>query len=208
MKSLRIALWIGVIIAGLFLITLGLYLDLKGEDEGQSFIAGFNKGVHFTLTDENGTTYNSQSLEDDQYALIFFGFTYCPAICPAELQKMATVMDLLDEQQAERVQPLFVTVDPERDTPEVLKDYVTLFHPEIKGLTGTQEEISAILDDWHIYAAKAQDPSMTEYTMDHSTYTYMIDNDMNILGVFRIDDKPDDIAYRIKKIITGTMSNE
>lgn len=204
MKSLRIALWVAVIVAGLALVTALLYADMKDDPESTSFIAGFNKGTHFTLTDESGGTYNTNSLEDGDYALIFFGFTHCPAICPAELQKMATVMDLLDEAMAARIHPLFVTVDPERDTAEVLEDYVTLFHPRIKGLTGTPQQISAILDDWHVYAAKARDPALSDYSMDHSTYTYMVDHDMNILAVFRMGDTSEDIAARVAEIVQNT----
>lgn len=206
MKSLRFTLWIAVTVAALVFIGLIFYKDTTTPSPIQpDFIAGFNKGTHFTLTDETGKAYNTATqFQDDDYALIFFGFTYCPAICPAELQKMATVLDMLDD-DGKKIHPLFVSVDPERDTPEILKDYVTLFHPEIKGLTGTPDEVKAILNAWHVYAAKAEDPSMTDYTMDHSTYTYMVDKDMNILAVFRMNDTPEDIVRRIKEIIKRPM---
>jgi len=210
MRSFRLALWITVIIAALFLIGLTFYVETPTSSESgiqPGLIAGFNKGTHFILTDETGQPYNSaEKLGENDYALIFFGFTYCPAICPTELHKMATILDLLGDLENSTIHPLFISIDPERDTSEVLKNYVTLFHPEIKGLTGTTDRIRNILDAWHVYAARVDDPSMSEYTMDHSTYTYLVDHDMAILDVFRMNDPVEDIIRHIEKIIKGSMS--
>jgi len=131
-----------------------------------------------------------------QYRLIYFGFTYCPAICPTELAKITATMKELGP-GAEKIDPIFITVDPERDTVEALAKYVTLFHPRLVGITGTPEEISKTLKDYKIYAAKVKDPAMTEYTMDHSSFIYFIAPDGRLLHIFKMEDKAPAMAQTI-----------
>jgi protein SCO1/2 len=132
----------------------------------------------------------------DKYKLIYFGFTYCPAICPTELQKITLALKTIGE-RASIIQPLFITVDPERDTVPKMKEYVEMFHPSLIGLTGTPEEISHALKTFKIYAAKMQDESMSDYTMDHSSLIYFIAPDGRLLQIFKADDTADSMVTSI-----------
>lgn len=174
------------------------YQTTRSADSG---IAGIRIGGPFALTDQDGKTVRSEDFKD-RYQLIYFGFTYCPAICPTELQKISRALkaveadhpDLLD-----KIAPIFITVDPERDTPAVLKDYLTLFHPRFTGLTGSPADIEQVKKDYRIYAAKVEEPGMTEYSMDHSSFIYFIAPQGNVLGVYRVDDTAETIAADIRK---------
>jgi protein SCO1/2 len=206
MRGLRIALWVLVAIAFVGFIALSLP-DRKSTNETPAPtqpIAGFNKGEHFILTTHTGETFNSdREIGEGEYALLFFGFTHCPVICPTELQKFAEVMDSLPSDTRKKVKPLFITIDPERDTQEALQDYVPLFHPAIVGLTGNMDEIEPVLDAWKIYYAKVDDPQFSEYTMDHSTYSYLVDNEMNILALFRMKTSVEEMENTISAIVAS-----
>jgi protein SCO1/2 len=111
------------------------------------------------------------------YMLVFFGYTYCPDVCPTELQVMTAALDQLGP-EASRIQPVFVSIDPARDTPEVLKAYVANFGPRLMGLTGTAEEVAAIAKAYRVYYAKAgNSTSAMDYLMDHSSIIYLMGPD-------------------------------
>lgn len=115
--------------------------------------------------------------------LILFGYTYCPDICPAELQLVSAALDKLGDESAE-IQPLFISIDPERDTAQVLSEYMKNFHPRFLGLTGTQNEIAAVAKAYRVYYAKSGDGSGTDYLMDHSTVIYLMDREGHFLKHF------------------------
>jgi protein SCO1 len=165
-------------------------------------MAGIQLGGDFTLLDQTGKTV-SQDDYADQFKLIYFGFTYCPAICPTELQKMAAAMKMVEPDVAEQVQPIFISVDPERDTVEVMREYVTLFDPNMVGLTGSVEQIDAIKKKYKVFATKVQDESMTEYTVDHSSFIYLMSKDNKPLGIFRMEDGAEMIAAEMRKAVKG-----
>jgi protein SCO1/2 len=146
-------------------------------------------GAPFTLKNHLGENV-SEKTYDGQYRLLYFGFTYCPAICPTGLQKITQAINGLGP-DGEKVQPIFITVDPERDTVEVMKNYVSMFHPRLVGYTGAPHEITKVLKGYKIYAAKVEDPQMSEYTMDHSSFTYLIGPDGNLLHIFKHEDTSD-----------------
>ncbi len=158
-----------------------------------------NFGGPFTLTNHLGEPATHRDFKN-QYRLIYFGFTYCPAICPTELQRMTTVLKDLGK-DGEAIQPLFITVDPERDTVPVMKDYVELFHPRLIGLTGTPAQIKEAKKSYKIYAAKVQTEEMTDYTMDHSSFIYFISPDDSLIRVFKMGDKTEDMTNLIRKYI-------
>ena len=171
-------------------------------------IAGLEIGGAFTLVDQYGQKVTEQSYSD-QYKLIYFGFTYCPAICPTELQKMRAVMNGLPPELAAKIQPMFVTIDPERDTVAVMRDYVPLFHPRLVGLTGTVPQIKAMLEKYRIFAAKVPDEDGEDYTMDHSSFTYLMSKDTALVGMYRVKDTADDMAQDIQsKIVLEQGTNE
>lgn len=130
-------------------------------------------GGPFSLLDQDGRRVTEKDFRG-KYMLVFFGYTYCPDVCPTELQVMTAALDQLGA-EADRIQPVFVSVDPARDTPEVLKAYVGNFGPRLVGLTGTPEEVAAIAKAYRVYYAKAGDgSSSTDYLMDHSSIIYLM----------------------------------
>ena len=166
-------------------------------------IAGLNIGGPFTLTDHEGTEVTEKTY-DGQYKLIYFGFTYCPAICPTELQKMSRVMNALEDnypEAAQNIQPLFVTIDPERDTVPVMQEYVNLFHPRLIGLTGTVPQINIVKKNYRIYASKVETEDQNDYTMDHSSFIYLMGPDNTLLGMYRTSDTPDGMYQDIIKLM-------
>lgn len=131
-------------------------------------------GGPFTLTDQDGRKVTDKDFRG-RYMLVFFGYTYCPDFCPTELQVMSVALENLGA-KADAIQPIFISFDPERDTPEVLKQYVSNFHPRLVGLTGTQEEIAAAAKAYRVYYSKVPNSSAPDtYLMDHSTITYLMD---------------------------------
>ncbi len=159
-------------------------------------VAGAPVGGPFNLTDHMGRPFTDQNLRG-KYALIYFGFTYCPAICPAELQKMNVALTQSGVAM-DKIQPVFITVDPERDTQKVMANYVTQFNPALIGLTGTPEQIQDVLKAYKIYARKVEDPALSDYTMDHSSYIYFLDPEGNLLGLYGVSSTPSEIAAAIK----------
>jgi protein SCO1/2 len=193
MTTQRILILLLAVMGGLALAgALVLLKKNTPAKDGLAAVTDDRFGGAFSLTDQNGNTVTDKSF-DGKYRLIFFGFTYCPAICPTELAKIAAALNGLGEKGKE-IQPIFITVDPERDTPEKLKNYVSLYHPSLVGLTGTTEQVKDVLKSYKVYAAKVEDPSMSEYTMDHSAFIYFIAPDGRLLHIFKMQDKADDMT--------------
>lgn len=170
-------------------------------------VAGVKIGGPFSLVNQDGVSVTEKTF-GGQYKLLYFGFTYCPAICPTELGKITRVLKTLEGENpklVENVQPIFVTVDPERDTPEVLKDYITSFHPRMVGLTGAVEQIEDAKRKYRIYAAKVQEEGMSDYTMDHSSFIYFIGPDESVLGIYRMDDKAEMMVEEIKPHLSAVQ---
>lgn len=164
-------------------------------------MAGLNIGGPFALTDHTGKAVTEKDYAGT-YKLIYFGFTYCPAICPTELQKMSRVLAALEKnhpEALETLQPLFVSVDPERDTVEVMREYVSLFNPRIVGLTGSVPQIDFMKKRYRVFASKVQDETNQDYTVDHSSFTYLMGPSDGLLAMYRMKDSADDIY---KDIVT------
>jgi protein SCO1/2 len=153
-------------------------------------------GGPFTLVDQDGRTVTQDDLRG-KLALVFFGFTFCPDVCPTELQAIGQTMDLLGPQAAQ-VRPVFITVDPARDTPAKMKEYVGLFHPSITGLTGTPEQVSAAARAWRVYYNKVTPPGSSDYLMDHSSYTYLMGRDGSLRALFRPGITPEEMVTAIR----------
>lgn len=136
-------------------------------------------GGPFTLTDQNGRRVTEKDFLG-KYMLIFFGYTYCPDVCPTELQVMTAALDEMGA-AAEQIQPIFITVDPQRDTPDIVKSYVENFGPRLVGLTGSADEIAVAAKAYRVYFAKAGKTDSQDYLMDHSSIIYLMGPD----GQFR-----------------------
>ena len=156
-------------------------------------------GGPFTLTDHTGKKVTDKDFTG-KYRLIYFGFTYCPAICPTELAKISSALKILGD-AGKDIQPIFITIDPERDTAEAMGKYVAMFHPSLVGLTGTPEQIKKVARDYKIYFAKVQDESMSDYTMDHSSFIYFMAPDDRLLRIFRMEDSAQDMADIIRRLM-------
>lgn len=143
--------------------------------EGSPPLEGASIGGPFALTDQDGRRVSDTDFRG-KYRLVYFGFTYCPDVCPVDLQVIGQGLRQLEKSDpglAAKVQPIFISVDPERDTPPVLKQYVGAFHPRLVGLTGTPEEIAAVTRRFGVYSAKHGDKGATDYLVDHSRITLL-----------------------------------
>ena len=133
-------------------------------------LKGARIGGPFALVDQNGRTVRDSDFAG-RYRLVYFGYSYCPDVCPTDLQSIGQAMrqfEKSDPGRAAEVQPIFITVDPERDTPPVLKAYVAAFHPRLIGLTGTVDQIAAVKKEFGIYSEKRPTGVGTDYFVDHS----------------------------------------
>ncbi|MDR3500784.1 MAG: SCO family protein [Parvibaculum sp.] len=153
-------------------------------------------GGPFAMTDQNGKPVTDQTFRG-RYMLIYFGFTFCPDVCPTELQVMAGAMQKLGA-KAEKVQPIFVTIDPDRDTPAVLAQYVKQFDPRLIGLTGTAAQTAAIAKAYRVFYEKVKDEqNAADYSMDHSSIVYLMGPDGGFLAFFPPATGPDEMAAKI-----------
>jgi cytochrome oxidase Cu insertion factor (SCO1/SenC/PrrC family) len=139
-------------------------------------------GGAFALTDQNGTRRTDADFRG-KLMLVYFGFTFCPDICPTDLLQMALAVEQLG-QAGEMVQPIFITVDPERDTPDHLKEYMPLFHPRFIGLSGDEFAIAAAARAYRVYYKKVERDEKSGYTVDHSAFIYLMDRNGAYLGFF------------------------
>lgn len=159
-------------------------------------------GGPFTLQNHKGEAVTEQDFAG-QYKLIFFGFANCPMICPTELQKMTAAMQILGE-QSDNITPIFISVDPERDTPEMLDEYVQQFHPRLVALTGTKEQLENVKDNYKVYSEKVTNEAMSGYMVNHSSFTYFMGPDDTLIDIFSMEETPTDIANGVRDIIQGS----
>lgn len=196
LARVRYSLWGLVVLA--VLIFAGLYIrGTLGPQDSQHVTQSGEAAVHseFTLTDHTGKRVTEADF-DGRWQMVFFGFTYCPDVCPTTLAYIATVLDTLGD-SATRIAPLFVSVDPDRDTPEVMSDYVSAFHPQIVGLTGSDADIAATADAFRVYYERIEEDSAPNgYLMAHSGHIYFMTPEGRFETVFREADQPSEVMAR------------
>ena len=155
-------------------------------------------GGHFSLKTHEGKIFNSS--ENQNPMLIYFGFTFCPDVCPITLLTMANVLDILKE---EEITPLFITVDPERDTEEVLANYVSAFHNNIIGLTGTIDEINSVTEDWKVYFKKEENEEMPEnYSVNHLDIIFIANKNAEFIDFIKPNTPPEDVVKKLVKVLS------
>jgi cytochrome oxidase Cu insertion factor (SCO1/SenC/PrrC family) len=159
-------------------------------------------GGSFTLTDHHGTRVTEQDFAG-RFMLIYFGYTFCPDICPTSLTVMAAAVDELPKEQAEQVVPVFITVDPARDTVEQLAAYAPLFHPRLVALTGSEEEVREAARAYRVYY-QVPDEEGDAYLVDHSSFVYLMGPDGSYRTHFGIDASPEAMAEAIGKEIAAS----
>jgi len=154
-------------------------------------------GGSWTLVDHNGRIINSCTLEGKFY-LLYFGFTYCPDICPQELAKVVKVIEGIEKAGlGEYMQPFFVTIDPNRDSIGQLRSYLQDFHPKLIGLTGTPEQIDKVAKTFRVYYTIGSQLSSTDYIVDHSAITYVMDHNNNFVKIYTNISDPQIMATEI-----------
>ena len=153
-------------------------------------------GGPFALIDHDGKPRTNEDFRG-KVMLVYFGFTYCPDVCPTDLQNIGLALDQLGP-AGEQIQPLFITVDPERDTAEHLKDYVPMFHPRLVGLTGDAAAVHAAAAAYRAYYAKIPLKG-DDYTVDHSSFIYVVGADGQYLGFFPPGTPPERIAESLRQ---------
>lgn len=197
MTARRLSL-VAAVVAGVVAVSVLLLTLLPGvlpRGEGGSGVALI--GGPFELVDHTGRTVTDQTWAGKPL-LVYFGYTYCPDVCPTELSAMSSAMDLLNGDVD--VQPLFVTVDPARDTVQAMADYVAHFHPKMVGLTGSAEQVAAAAKAYRVYYARGPGDEES-YLMDHSSFVYLMGRDHRYLAHFPPNTEPEAMARRIRELL-------
>jgi protein SCO1/2 len=157
-------------------VLVGLFI-LRPEARVEGNLSGATIGGDFALVDETGRPVTSQSFAG-QWRLMYFGYSFCPDVCPVDTANLAAGFSAFEKaapERAARVKPLFVTVDPERDTPAVLREFTDSFHPRLVGLTGSPDQVAAALKTFRIYAKRREGATPDSYLMDHMAAIYLFD---------------------------------
>jgi protein SCO1 len=179
-RSFRVVWMLGAFLCGLVLV-LGAILFVTARSASIPAVAGV--GGPFHLIDQDGKAVSDEDMKGRPF-LVFFGFTHCPDVCPTTLFDMSQMMRALGP-DAGRIGVLFVTVDPERDTPAVLKDYLSNFDPHLRGLTGDPAAVNAALKAFRVYAKKVPLEG-SDYTMDHTAVVYLMDKNGHFVAPFNM----------------------
>ncbi len=154
-------------------------------------------GGAFALENGAGKTVSDQTLRGKPF-LVYFGYTHCPDVCPTEL---ARISDILGKMGTKPIPALFITVDPERDTPKVMQDYVSSFNPSVIGLSGTPQAVEATEKTFRVYAHKGQKQPDGDYSMDHSSIVYLMDKNGAFVEAFNVEQSPEDAAKDLEKYL-------
>ena len=186
-------------------LCLSIVLSLSGcSREAGPPLEGASMGGAFALTDQNGRRVTDRDFAG-RYRLIYFGYTFCPDVCPTDLQKIGAGLrqfERSDPQRAERVQPIFITVDPARDTPATLRTYVANFHPRLIGLTGSPEEIARVARAYGVYFQRDEPAPGTaprDYLVDHSRTAVVYGPDGKPIAMVPFDQGPGGVAAELKR---------
>jgi protein SCO1/2 len=186
----------------LLMLLAFLFAACSGGGSGETPpLQGAKLGGPFTLTNQAGQKVSNSDFEG-KYRIVYFGFTYCPDVCPVDMQVIGQAMRQIEKSDsglAERLQPIFITVDPERDTPAVLKEYVSSFHPKTIGLTGTPDQIDDVAKKHGIYFQKAEEGGTSEYQMDHSRILLLFGPKGEPLAILPHDQGAEAVAAEIRR---------
>jgi protein SCO1/2 len=179
-------------------LVVGLVLMLWALGGLRSVAAPAAIGGPFQLTDQAGRIVTEKDLQG-RPTLVFFGFTHCPDVCPTSLFEISEVLKAMGK-DADRVNAYFVSVDPERDTHEAMKDYLSSFDPHLKGLTGDPGAVAKVISGFRVYARKVPLKD-GDYTMDHTALIYLMDRDGRFVAPFNLKRTPEDAAADLKRYL-------
>ena len=155
-------------------------------------------GGPFQLTDQNGKAVTDKNLKGKP-TLIFFGYTHCPDVCPTSLFEISEVLRVMGK-DADKVNAVFISVDPERDTPATMKDYLSSFDPHLEGLSGDPAETAKVITSYRVYAKKVPTKD-GDYTMDHTALIYLMDRDGRFVSPFNLKRTPEEAAADLKRYL-------
>jgi protein SCO1/2 len=196
LRAIRYAAWAAVAVA---LAIFGYLAWLQYAGDGR--FAAASIGGPFSLTDQHGTAVTETALKGHPTAL-FFGYTFCPDVCPTTLFEMTGWLNQLGP-EADKLKVYFVTVDPERDTQQVLASYLSAFDPRITGLTGSPESVETMIKAYRIYARKVPLDG-GGYIMDHTASVYLLDADAVFTGTIDYQEAPDTALAKLKRLIESS----
>lgn len=196
---MRRSLQIGLLVSGVVVCALAGYwlwwaLD-GGPERGRPSVGG-----PFELIDGDGRRVTERDFEG-RHMLVYFGYTFCPDVCPTTLFNASAALDEIGPALASKVRLVFVSIDPERDTPEVVKEYAAHFHPGTAGLTGTPEQVAAAARAWRIYYRKAAPDEDGDYLVDHSSILFLMDGDGRYVTHFGHEASAADMAAALKRLL-------
>lgn len=162
-------------------------------------------GGPFTLIDEDGQTVTDKDVLSKP-SLVYFGYTFCPDVCPTDVARNAEAVDILEEKGYDVV-PVFISVDPDRDTPAVLKEWTDYIHPKLIGLTGSQEQIRTVAKEYKTFYQIPEDKADGTYVVDHMTQTFLMLPDRGFADFYGRDEKPDDMADKVACFLEAEKTN-
>ena len=179
--------------------TLWYLGDLRSHNGVQSIATGETVvlGGPFSLTDQNGATRTEKDFQG-KFMLVFFGYTYCPDVCPTTLAVMSEALKMMGE-RANRIAPIFITVDPKRDTPEKLKSYLDSFGSQFVGLTGSADDIAKVTKEYRVYYRAQAANEKGDYAVDHSGVVYLMDPNGAFVANYSLETSPEALAADLMK---------
>lgn len=189
------ALAIAALLAGTAYFAFGPNAEKQLAGCSQAAVAGGAIGGPFELVSEDGVTMTDAEVFTKP-TILYFGYTFCPDVCPLDNMRNADAQRILDDKGYD-VQTAFITIDPERDTPEVMKEFTSLFHDNMIGLTGTPEQVKVASKAYKTYFQKQVDGDPDYYLMDHSTQTYFVMPERGFVDFFKRDDTPEKMAETV-----------
>jgi protein SCO1/2 len=195
-RTARLLLVLGAFVAGLALFSAVIFIVTGRAPAPIAMPSAI--GGPFQLVDQNSKTVTDQDLKGQPF-LVFFGFTHCPDVCPTTLFEVSEVLRALGS-EGRGARALFVTVDPERDTPEKLKDYLSSFDPRVIGVTGDAQAIAAMEKAYRVYAKKVPLDG-GNYTMDHTAIVYLMDKTGRFVAPFNLKRRPEEAAADLKRFL-------
>ncbi|MBB3033644.1 SCO family protein [Alteriqipengyuania lutimaris] len=171
------------------------------EPAGPPPLEGADIGGDFTLTGEDGEDVSFGDF-DGQYRTVYFGYTFCPDVCPVDVQRAMAGLKRFEESDPERaakIQPLFVSVDPQRDTPEVLREFTNAFHPRLIGMTGTKEQLDEVVADFGGTYSIGEESEAGGYLVDHTRFTFLFGPDGEPIAILPVDESAEAVAAELDR---------
>jgi protein SCO1/2 len=198
LKRIRIVLWVACAIPLTALVVVGILQFTRRADDGVRAFQASGIGGPFKLASSAGGELSSEDLKGKPF-IVFFGYTHCPDICPTTVSDVTTWLEALGPQGKE-IKALFVSIDPERDSPASLKDYLSSFPDQIIGLTGTPDQIAEVAKEYRVFYAK-HPLKDGDYSMDHSALIYLMDREGKLAGTLTYDAKSEDAIAKLKRLL-------